>query len=276
MAHLKPWFETFDGERLFCVSYEPDRPSTTAVLYVPPFAEEANRTRHLAARQARAFTEHGVTTRFIDPTGTGDSSGDFADATWSRWCAELREARSRLLGEGHTQVVVWGVRLGCSLALDAGLFEDGGVGIFWQPLLSPKAQLRQYLRLRVASCMSTNGKLSVGDLESTLATEGRLDIGGYGISRDLADEMKAAEPEDTSALPDRLLWIEVGPRRNGGVSSASARTIGQWRSRGARITDRYVEGDQFWATQTLGFAPALMQETTRWLTAAVPNSTNGL
>lgn len=276
MAHLKPWFETFHGQRLFCLAHEPTPPSTTAVLYVPPFAEEANRTRHLAARQARAFAEHGVEARFVDPTGTGDSAGDFADATWSHWCAELREARSRLLAEGYTRVVVWGVRLGCALALDAGLFDAGGAGIFWQPLLSPKAQLRQYLRLRVASGMSLNGRVSVGDLEARLASEGRLDIGGYGISRTLADEMTAAQPEETPTLPGHLLWIEVGTGQEGKLASASMRTIAQWRSRGARITDRRVDGDQFWAIQTLGFAPALIEETTRWLTAADPTGTNGL
>jgi exosortase A-associated hydrolase 2 len=276
MAHLKPWFETFHGQRLFCLAHEPTIPATTAVLYVPPFAEEANRTRHLAARQARAFAEHGIAVRFVDPTGTGDSAGDFVDATWSRWCAELREAKSRLAAEGYHRVVVWSVRLGCALALDAGLFDAGGAGIFWQPLLSPKAQLRQYLRLRVASGMSSNGRISVSDLEARLASEGRLEIGGYGISKALADEMTAAQPEETPELPSHLLWVEVGPGQESMLPSASMRTIAQWRSRGARITERRVDGDQFWAIQTLGFAPALLEETTGWLKAADLSDTNGL
>lgn len=274
--HLKPSFEVFDNERLFCVSHEPDTPTNTAVLYVPPFAEEANRTRHLAARQARELASRGCMVLVFDPFGTGDSSGDFGDATWARWCTDLRRVTNWLHASGYRNVSIWGARLGCALALDAGLFSENKCGIFWQPHLSPRAQLRHYLRMKVASRMSDSRRLSVGELERELQTEGHLDIGGYRISRRLADEMNASQPADKSVLPDTLLWIEVASADTGTLSPPSAATIQKWRSRGADVKGICVAGDQFWATQTLGFAPALIEETTRWLTAKALNGMSAL
>ena len=50
------------------------------VLYCPPFAEEMNKSRRMAALQARAFAKAGYGVLLLDLYGCGDSSGDFSDA----------------------------------------------------------------------------------------------------------------------------------------------------------------------------------------------------
>ena len=52
------------------------------VLVLPAFAEEMNRCRAMVALQARAWSAQGVGTLVVDGFGTGDSAGEFADATW--------------------------------------------------------------------------------------------------------------------------------------------------------------------------------------------------
>jgi hypothetical protein len=59
-AQRRPFFlDTPDGQR-FCLFHPPGAPCRGAVVYVHPFAEEMNRSRRMAALQARALAAQGV------------------------------------------------------------------------------------------------------------------------------------------------------------------------------------------------------------------------
>ena len=60
------------------------------ILVVPAFAEEMNRCRAMVALQARQLAQVGMGTLVLDPYGTGDSCGDFVDADWAVWKADLQ------------------------------------------------------------------------------------------------------------------------------------------------------------------------------------------
>ncbi|HEY9550049.1 MAG TPA: hypothetical protein VIR45_11165, partial [Kiloniellaceae bacterium] len=62
------------------------------LVYLPPFAEEMNRSRRMAALQARRLAALGVDDLLLDPFGTGDSAGDFGDARWEIWREDARTA----------------------------------------------------------------------------------------------------------------------------------------------------------------------------------------
>ena len=87
-----------NGERL-CVYHAPTAGlPRAAVVYVHPLAEEMNKSRRMAALQSRALAAVGCAVLRIDLHGCGDSSGDFADASWEDWvddvvaaCGWLRE-----------------------------------------------------------------------------------------------------------------------------------------------------------------------------------------
>src|SRR5687768_8838655 len=70
------------GGRRFCLLHMPSRPARALVVYVHPFAEEMNKSRRMAALQARALAASGHAVLQIDLLGCGDSSGDFGDASW--------------------------------------------------------------------------------------------------------------------------------------------------------------------------------------------------
>ena len=85
------------GQR-FCLFHQPDgrRAWRGAVVYVHPFAEEMNRSRRMAALQARALAAAGFAVLQIDLHGCGDSSGDFGDASWEGWIEDVRLAAAWL------------------------------------------------------------------------------------------------------------------------------------------------------------------------------------
>ncbi len=107
-APAEPFFLEADGGRRFCLYHPPAGPARSALLYVHPFAEEMNRARRMAALQARAFAATGHAVLQIDLAGCGDSSGDFGDARWERWQADLALAAAWLRERTDAPLRLWG------------------------------------------------------------------------------------------------------------------------------------------------------------------------
>jgi len=76
-----PFFLETEKGKLFAVSYLPNSTNQVAtapsyegaVLFIPPFADEMNKTRQLVAQQARQLAEHNFAVLILDLYGTGDS-----------------------------------------------------------------------------------------------------------------------------------------------------------------------------------------------------------
>ncbi len=110
------------GQR-FCLYHAPAASTThkvkSALIYLHPFAEEMNKSRRVAAMQARLLAQHGYAVLQIDLHGCGDSSGDFGDATWQSWVQDVLEAHAWLRERCDAPLWLWGLRAGCLLATDA-------------------------------------------------------------------------------------------------------------------------------------------------------------
>src|SRR3954470_6680572 len=80
--------------RRFCVFHEPLKGTTAkgAIVYIHPFAEEMNKSRRMAAIQARALAQAGWFVLQPDLYGCGDSDGDFSDANWDLWISDVCRA----------------------------------------------------------------------------------------------------------------------------------------------------------------------------------------
>src|SRR5438477_12928924 len=104
--------------RLFGIYHAPQKgyPRPHSFIYVPPFAEEMNLARRMAALQARALAAAGTGVLLLDLFGTGDSDGDFCDASWELWMEDILVAADWLEGQGPTQIGLWGLRMGGLLA----------------------------------------------------------------------------------------------------------------------------------------------------------------
>jgi len=234
------------------------------MLYLHPFAEEMNKCRRMAAMQSRALALAGWTVLQLDLLGCGDSEGDFGEATWSCWLDDVYAALEWLRAETGSMPAVWGLRTGGLLALDAmrGPIPVSDL-LLWQPVVSGKRYLQQFLRLAIAAQLSTtDGAARVGtqQLRDQLGLGQSVEVGGYTISPGLALGLEASEliPPPT---PARVAWLEVTSDTVTGLSVPSRQCIDVWRAAGHRVDVRVVEGLPFWQTQEISECGALIEAT---------------
>lgn len=264
-----------DGARSgarFALFHAPAGPSRAAVLYLHPFAEEMNRARRMAALQARALAADGMAVLQLDLHGCGDSSGDFADASWDGWLDDVAHAVDWLRARCGVPVTLWGLRLGALLAL-AHARRDPAIAalLLWQPVLGGATHLTQFLRLRVAGDMLGNAEKSGGTaaLRAALAAGETLEVAGYMLAPALALGMEAV---DGAALVPHcpVHWIDVTSSPERGLAPASLRVVEAWRAAGVAVGLQQVAGEPFWNTQEVAVCPALIDATLAALSAPEP------
>lgn len=257
-----------DGQR-FCLYHPPAGRPRSALLYLHPFAEEMNKARRMAALAARQLAERGCAVLQVDLHGCGDSSGDFGDATWQGWLQDVCDARAWLGERCEAPLRLWGLRAGCLLAAEAAIRLDEPVGfLFWQPVVSGRQFLQQFLRLKLAGEMlGGEAKGVTAALKRQLAGGQPVEIAGYTLSAGLTHGLEAAELRPPARASD-VLWLEVSMRDEAALPPASEKCIGQWRSAGCRVTAEIAPGPAFWQTAEIEEAPALSQATLAALAAA--------
>jgi exosortase A-associated hydrolase 2 len=245
-------------------------------MYVHPFAEEMNKSRRMAAMQARALAGAGYAVLNVDLLGCGDSSGDFGDATWDDWVADVAEAARWLQGQHTAPIWLWGLRTGALLAVAAAArLEQPTQLLFWQPATSGKTVLQQFLRLATAGSMLDGGPKGVTDgLRNKLAHGEAIDVAGYRLSSALASGLERATLTPVSSVA-RVEWFEVHRQARDGLSPAGALAAAQWQQGGVDVAAHVVEGPEFWQTTEIEEAPTLIEQTCAALDArAQPHGGN--
>jgi exosortase A-associated hydrolase 2 len=259
--------------RLFCVLHRPSNGAARgAVLYAHPFAEELNKTRRMASLGARALAADGWATLLLDLTGCGDSTGDFGEATWERWREDFRAGWDWLAGRFDGPRWLWGLRAGCLLGAEvAGTLAVKPPLLLWQPVLSGKQHLGQFLRLRLARERIDGGGTADGtqSLREELARGRALEIAGYEVSPALARGLDAAEL-DLEGYPEEVHWLEVATGDSPDLSPAARAKVARWSGGGAKIRSRAVPGAAFWQTVEITECPALVEATVTTLAQASP------
>jgi exosortase A-associated hydrolase 2 len=243
------------------------RPQASAgvgVLIVPPFAEEMNKTRKMLTEVGQALQERGVATILVDPYGTGDSEGEFRDATWACWIQDFARAASWAAEEGWPIEGLLCVRLGCLLGAQVAQEVLGGVqrSVFWQPVVDGDRFVTQFLRLRVAASMMEAERESVSELRQTFRTGHYLEVAGYELSSKLAMELEGLKLADgLGAHLGVLHWMEVTRDVQGSIGGASETCLELARSRRLKTIVRTVTGDPFWASTEIVRIPELVEST---------------
>lgn len=274
----RPLFFTGGAGRCYATLFlpaddSPDRqrkPAISAVLFVPPFGEEMNKSRRMAALLGASVAMTGRPLLVPDLWGTGDSEGDFADARWEIWREDLRAAAELLHQRGVEVLDLVALRLGAVLA--SGVTEDLPIKVrhllMWQPVISGGQYLTQFLRLRVASALAEGGGETVRAIREELARAGVVEIGGYELSLPLAMALEAMGLE--SGAPDPsvgITWVDVSNDPGRPMSPAGQKVVDAWRARGSAVRVEHVRGDAFWATQEITELPEMIDLTVRLLTS---------
>jgi uncharacterized protein len=260
------------GQRL-CIYHDPrEAKPHAALVFVHAWAEEMNKARRMVAMQARALADAGYAVLLLDLHGCGDSSGDFADASWATWLADVASAVAWMQQQcSGVPLCLWGLRAGALLATQAasqlGLHCDF---LFWQPPTQGKPLLQQFMRLKAAADLHNNdAKAVMTQLRAELDAGRPIDVAGYTIAASLARGLEQASLV-MPTRPSRVLWLETSTREDAALLPASQTTVQAWSAAGHQVTPQVVQGPAFWQTQEIEDAPALLAATLRGLQAWGP------
>lgn len=266
---VEAFFLPVDGSDRFCLLHLPATSPRGCIVYLHPFAEEMNRSRAVAARQARAFAAAGHAVLQIDLHGCGDSAGDFGDASWESWRTDALAAVHLLQARFDAPLCLWGLRSGALLASEVARTLPGEVALLmWQPVLSGRQHLQQFLRLSLAADMleGRRGEAARGSSEALLArleSGHAIEIAGYTLAPALARGLAA------SALPQpaptqRMCCIELVPA--GGELSSALRRFAE----GGNASVRVCEDAQCWSAPGVQACPALEALSLKAMQALLP------
>lgn len=225
-----------------------------------------NKSRRTAAIQARHFAEVGFSVLQMDLYGCGDSAGDFGRATWSQWLRDLEAANEWIDKNTQGPKYLWGLRLGANIAIDlAKRLPARYAGLFlWQPITNCETYLTQFLRLQLANQMisGAKGQATTEQLKARLLAGEHLEIAGYTLHAELAKSINENKLASNLLPIVPIYWWEVLGSGQVSSSPATQRVVEAWRNQGARLIDRQIIGEQFWATQEIADCPELIDATT--------------
>jgi exosortase A-associated hydrolase 2 len=263
-----PGLEAFflDGQqgRMFCLLHAPRAGTAVrgSVLCLPPFAEEMHKARRMIALQARALAADGWWVLRPDLHGCGDSEGDFADATWSGWIGDASLAARWLRDKSGSIPVLWGLRAGCLLAAAVANAEpEVNRLLFWQPVVSGKQHLQQFLRMKVAGGMLAEhrkGADGTRELRERLLAGESIEVAGYALSAGVAAGLDQARLAIARQGGGHLVWLEVSGAAEPAISVAANTSIVAWQAAGWKVASAALAGASFWQTQEIEEVPALI------------------
>lgn len=256
--------------RLFAVFYppsdlDPNIPKR-ALLCLPAFAEEMNRARRMAALLARELASRATGVLLLDPYGTGDSAGDFADARWEIWRDDATTALGWLRDRGYHQRSLLGLRLGACLALEvAGRVQSEIERVFlWQPVVTGSVHLNQFLRIRVAAGLGAGdpSRETVKALRGRLAAGEIVEVAGYALAPQLTtaiDRLRLDELGVAAATP--IDWLEVAGGAMDSLPPAAETAAKHWRDTGVQVAVKMIRGEPFWTIEETTIVSALIDAT---------------
>lgn len=265
----KPLFIPFAQGDLFALYFAPcDKSTNKCVLHIPAFAEEMNKSRHMVAHQAQAFCEQGYSVLVLDLLGTGDSQGDFSEATWPVWLNNIEVAIDWLINMGNESISLWGLRSGALLAMDFLNLYPGKIDrlICWQPVLNGEIFIMQFLRLRIATAMMDKNALKekTSDLKKMLLDGKSVEVAGYMLNPELIKPMmvlRAQQMNLQNVNECNVFELTAGSEQE--ASHATKQWLDQIKHQDLNVTLETVCGSSFWATQEIAEVSELIEITSR-------------
>lgn len=128
------------GRELFGLFHPAAAGSGTGVLLCPPLGQDQIRCHRLYRQLAHALVAEGVPVLRFDYFGTGDSAGDSSEVDWDRCVADTVTAAGELRLRGRVdRIIVFGARLGGSLALAAAAPARFSDVVVWDPVTEGSA-----------------------------------------------------------------------------------------------------------------------------------------
>ena len=252
---------------LYTIYFAPENETNLKghIIVCPPFAEEMNKSRHSMVLFAIEAAKTGYGVLLIDLFGTGDSQGDFVDARWENWLADINTAYEMLINKGAESIIILGVRLGCLLAIDAYSkykWNELDKLVFWQPVINGDVYINQFLRLRMAAdFISQKEKTSTQELKEQLDNGLDIEVAGYMLNSELYQALcKKRFADYILHISVPLDWYEIVSNLERELTVIAKKII-ENTSWLVRPEVQKIKGEQFWATPEISIIPELISKT---------------
>lgn len=203
-------------------------PAATAIVIVPPFGYEAvSAHRSLRVLGIRA-AEAGLDAWRIDLDGTGDSAGDDRDLDRvAAWTATIEAAIEAARADGASRVILAGVRLGATLAVEVAARRTDVAGVVAiAPVVAGKKWLREMRALQGALGLAPSpAPMPEGD-----------EALGFWIAPATRDAIAALDLDKAEKVPAAVFVIDREDL------AASDKWLATLRARGAEVTHAKLPG----------------------------------
>ena len=127
----------------------PGKEKGCAVVLCYPVGQEYIRSHRTFVQMAVQLSHAGFPVLRFDYFGTGDSAGDFSDATVPRWRTDIERAIEEIRKRARVEkVCLCGLRLGGAMAMMAG--ASAGLPdslILWNPVVNGKSHIEELLAI---------------------------------------------------------------------------------------------------------------------------------
>lgn len=231
--------------------YWPGDAQRAPVLLLPPLHEEMNRSRVQLRRIGEHLQARGHSVLLGDLSGTGDSEGEFGEASLDRWRADI-EALFDYLQTDHRAAPVAVALRGGALLLPARC--QHWITAF--PLASGAQQIRLWLRQRLYMDRFQGEDIDRAALLAQWREQG-IEVAGYALSPALLTELESAELRVGDAAAGHVIeWQQ--PQPSPALAQAIARGALQWRA---------LSGPAFWQTPETAVIDGLPEAIAAWMPA---------
>jgi len=255
---------------LFTMHYRPNKltEDTECFVVAPSFAEEMNRCRYMCTMLAQSLAENHYAYLSIDPFGTGDSEGDFIDADWQQACADIITAVGYAKKLGYKKISLLGIRLGALQVMQiVSSIPSLTRIVFWQPVVSGKTTLVQFLRIKIAASIGRNEKPgTIDEFDAQVAQGDSIEVAGYDVSPGLYQGIKSANLKDHldfTSVP--IAWFTTLNSVERKTPRAELDVMDKWKQAGAHIDHNIVIGPSYWQVHERTLVPELVTATVNYI-----------
>lgn len=243
------------------------QPTKGAVVVLPPFAEEMNKSRHLLSSVMRQLATTGYSCFLLDNYGTGDSEGDLDVATTTIWRADLQHLLRQLVDEGFKQLSFIAVRFGALQLFDllnhSGLTLPVAQVVLWQPIFDVNKFWQQFVRIKVAEAMTAGKKISQQDIEQQLIHGETIEIAGYPVSPAFYHSLLQLNSSIPCSLEQSCLsWFETSQLDN--MAQPVQKQL-QLLEQQCPVNFVLLKAEPYWQTNELASADKLINLTVQQL-----------
>ncbi|WEN41445.1 hypothetical protein CKCBHOJB_00997 [Thauera sp. GDN1] len=257
------FFMSAPGGDRFCLLTIPSGAPCGALLFVPPFAEELNKSRRMVGLAARAFAGQGWAVLQMDLLGCGDSAGDFGDASWQAWVDDVGRGYAWLQARFGLAPALWSLRAGSLLVSDwLGASGIKAPWLAWQPVINGKQHLTQFLRLKAANEMlaESDARAAMAELRAAIERGETVEVAGYALGAGLVSGLEQATLRLPPGRAAAAAMFEIASGEATAVSPALASLVAAWQHEGISVSAIPVPGSAFWQTQEIEVVPALIEQ----------------